>query len=298
MGTGTGRGESVVVCTYAVGAPLYFSAMRETVRSALRHTSFDVLAMVGTDCAIALPSHPRFRPISLSAAPALHRSQRFLLKFLALRSCLEHSAADFVLYLDADAVFARRVSARDVSTALEGRELGMVEQNPPPGSPHGRAFFHDHYRHHTRPWLGARDEAPPLDVFRFFNSGVVLARRAALSQICDWTLAEIDRRGPVHQVGEHMIADQDYLQFWANEIRPDCAASLDWSWNHCEHWHGGFPRRGVRVAHLSNACHGPTRRNIWRLRALSVAPGIERSWRRLRAARTRLRGDAAGAASG
>jgi hypothetical protein len=79
-----------------------------------------------------------------------------------------------------------------------------------------------------------------------------------------------------------MIADQDYIQYWTNELHPRSAATLDWSWNHCEHWHGDFPRPGVRIAHLSNACHGPTRRSLWRLRALRASPGIERGWRWLR----------------
>lgn len=288
--------DSVVVCSFALGTPLYFAALRETICSALQHTAFDIVALVGPDCLIRFPVSLRVHQLRFDAHSGDQRSRCFLAKFRALQQCLEHSDAEIVLYLDADAVLTRPVSARDVHVALAGRSLGMVEQTPPPGSQHSRRFFYDHYCNYTRRWFAAESEPPPLDAFRFFNAGVILGHREGLAQVCAWAVAAIDALGPVHQVGEHMITDQDYFQYWANELHPDSTTLLDWSWNHCEHWHGQFPRRGVRIAHLSNACHGPTRRNILRLRALRTSPVIERTWRHLRnaplfgAALRRLRG--------
>jgi hypothetical protein len=274
--------ESVVVCTFALGTPAYFAALRQAVGSALRYTPFDVFAVVGSDCAIRLPATRRFRELRWQVSARQHRSHHFLAKFRALRACLEHTRAEVVLYLDADAVFTRRTSAHDVVMALAGRDLAMVEQELLPDSPSTRDFLFDHYCDHTRVWFGAGGAAPSRDSFRFYNSGVILACRRGLTELCNWALATIERLGPRHEVGQHMIADQDYIQYWANEIHPRCTAALDWSWNHCEHWHSDFPRNGVRIAHLSNACHGPTRRSLWRLRALRASPSIERSWRWLR----------------
>jgi hypothetical protein len=280
--TSSGATDSVVVCTFALGAPLYFHALRETIRSVLRHTPFDIFSVVGSECPVRLPESPRIRYRRVDPSPPTHRSQGFLAKLGALQACLEESNAELVLWLDADAVFTRTVSAAEVCATLADREIGMVEQVPAPGSPHSRAFFYDHYRTHTRRWFDALGDPPPLDVFRFFNRGVVLAKRQGLAELCAWALATIDRLGTRHEVGAHMISDQDYLQYWANEVRPGSAIELDWSWNHCEHWHGDFPRHGVRIAHLSNACQGLTRRNLWRLRALRLSPSIERVWRRWR----------------
>ena len=276
------RTESVVVCAFALGAPLYFAALRETVRSALRYTAFDIFALVGAECPLRLLANRRVHQLPLKGSPGNHRSYNFLAKFRVLQHCLEQSDADLILYLDADAVFTRQVTAADVRAALAGRELGMVEQVPPPGSEHSRAFFFDHYCNHTRRWFAAPGGPPPLERFHYFNSGVVLARRAGVEKFCAWALRTVNRLGARHEVGAHMIGDQDYFQFWANELCPESTTLLDWSWNHCEHWDGDFPRHGVRVAHLSNACHGPTSRSIWRLKALRTSPRIERVWRQVR----------------
>lgn len=289
--------ERVVVCAFALGAPRYVAALGETVRSALRHTPFEVVALLDPGAATRLPRSPRLRRLPLAALPGAHRSRHFLAKFRALQDCLAHSDAELVLYLDADAVFTRSVAAAEVAAALAGRGLGMVEQTPPPGAGYGRERFHDHYCRHTHRWFGAPGDPPPFAAFRYFNSGVVLARRAPLGALCEWALQSVTQRGPQHEVGAHMIADQDYFQYWAHALHPDSATALDWSWNHCAHWHGDFPRPGARIAHLSNACQGPTRRTIWRLRALRTTPAIERTWRRAQRAIDRQAADGPTAAT-
>jgi hypothetical protein len=126
----------------------------------------------------------------------------------------------------------------------------------------------DHFVRHSVAWIAPEAPLPGLDAFRFFNSGVVIGRREAWEELCLWATSAIERTGPAHTVGEHMIADQDYVQVWASCIRPGSFRTLGWEWNHCEHWDDGFPRVGARIAHFSNFTFGPGRRQWLRMWAL------------------------------
>jgi hypothetical protein len=144
--------------------------------------------------------------------------------------------------------------------ALEGRSLGMVEQPGIRGSGMEHSDFLSHYRDHTLQWFeNSRDPAPDPNDFRFYNSGVVVGRREAFAAVVDWAIASIRGTDREHQVGEHMIADQDYFQYWCNRLHPLSCTPLPWYWNHCEHWDVSFPRRGALVTHFSNFCAGPRR---------------------------------------
>jgi hypothetical protein len=122
-----------------------------------------------------------------------------------------------------------------------------------------RADFLEHYERHPLVWLGDGTPPPTREAFRYFNSGVLLARRDGLEPFVAWALERMRAAGDAHQVGAHMIADQDYLQLWTNTLAPGSCTTLSWQWNHCEHWDEGFPRRGARIVHASNFCRGPRR---------------------------------------
>jgi hypothetical protein len=90
-----------------------------------------------------------------------------------------------------------------------------------------------------------------------------------MEKIASWTPSRIDlsEAGHVdHQVGMHMIADQDYLQYWVHNLKPGSCILLPWYWNHCRHWAEGFPRPGARVIHFSNFCNGPDQDIIKQMR--------------------------------
>jgi GT2 family glycosyltransferase len=72
-----------------------------------------------------------------------------------------------------------------------------------------------------------------------------------------------------------MVADQDILQVYANEIIPEDIAELDWRWNHCQWWDADFPNPEAHVIHMSNFCQGPTATQMNRLSVLSRGITVE-----------------------
>lgn len=260
---------SVAVCVLATGRPAYYRVARGAVRSTLRRTPFDVFVAVGERARWRGPHGGRVRVHALDdGLPRIaHRAGPFLDKFRALDACLRHTTAERVVLLDGDARFVARTSADDVERALDGRPLAMAEQTTIRGSGMTRADFLAHYATHSLPWLGGGAVPPPTDAFRFFNSGVVLARRDGLAPLVAWALDRMRAAGDAHQAGEHMIADQDYFQLWTNTLHPGTCTTLSWDWNHCEHWDEGFPRAGARIVHSSNFCRGPSRTGSLRLAA-------------------------------
>jgi hypothetical protein len=62
-----------------------------------------------------------------------------------------------------------------------------------------------------------------------------------------------------------MIGDQDYFQYWTNNLHSENRNTLPWMWNHCEHWDEGFPRKDAFILHFSNFCREPTPWQILRM---------------------------------
>lgn len=260
---------ATVVCMLVHGDEAYYRASTEAARSVLALTPFDLFLAHGLEAAPAVAPSARLTLHPLAdQPPSGHRAHRFLRKFRALAACLAASDARRVLLLDADAVFVRPCSERMAEAALGPRALAMVEQPTVTGSTMSRVEFLDHYVRHTLALLAPASAPPALATFRYFNSGVVLARRDEMAALVDWAASTIGGVAGEHQVGEHMIADQDYFQLWANGLHPERVAVLPWYWNHCEYWHPSFPRLGTLIAHFSNFCHGPAAATPDRMRAL------------------------------
>ena len=265
-----------VACILVHGAAAYAEAARVCVDSLLADSDLDVFVVHDRGPIDAWPRRPRLHRCHLDgSAAAGHRARRFLLKFRALETCLQRVDAAWIVQLDADAVLARPLRGGDLAAALAGAEIGMVEQKRIRGSTLDRAAFLDHYRTHTLALIDPTATPPALTEFRYFNSGVVVAPRATWEALVPWAIQAIEGCPGDHQVGEHMVADQDYFQYWANQLRAGRCRELPWYWNHCEHWDETFPRRGVLFAHFSNFCHGPTTRTARRMRR------IRRPWTRL-----------------
>jgi GT2 family glycosyltransferase len=262
-------GDRAVACMLVHGDAAYARVARMAVESLLSDSDFDVLVMHGEGPVDAWPRQPRLHRQRIECpAAADHRAQRFLLKFQALQACLARIDAPWVVNVDADVVLARPLRGRDVAAALDGAGLGMVEQTCIRGSSMDRAAFLEHYRMHSLAAIAPAAAAPPLDAFRYYNSGVVVASAATLGALVSWALDAIARHDGDYQSGEHMITDQDFFQYWANQMHPESSRELPWYWNHCEHWDEGFPRRGVLFAHFSNFCLGPAGSTVRRMRRL------------------------------
>lgn len=260
----------VCVVTLVLGRDVYYRSARESIASVLAKTPFDLCVVSDRDVEGLPAAGGRVMRRILSAAVRDDcRAAPFLKKFEAIQLALSATPAAVLVLLDADALFVRATCEADVTSALGDAELAMVEQPTVTGSGMTRADFFDHYRNHTLAWFG-EDPRAMLDpeAFRFFNSGVVAGRRAAFEALADWASTTIAGRDTLHRVGKHMIADQDYIQYWCHRIRSGGCAALSWDWNHCEHWDDGFPRPGARIAHFSNFCHGPSRVQVRRMRIL------------------------------
>ncbi|MFH1176158.1 MAG: hypothetical protein V1750_02030 [Acidobacteriota bacterium] len=260
--------SGVCVCVLACGRRDYYRSARQAALSVLERSELDLFVVHGRLGPLRLPRE-RVTQVAIPEAPAERgRAGPFLAKLDALAACLGGSRAPALLLLDSDAVFVGRIDESMVMAALAGRELAMAEQTTITRSGWTRRELRDHFITHSLAFLAPGAAAPPLEEFRFYNSGVVLGTRAGLLSFTSWARETRRARDAAHTIGAHMIADQDYFQVWANTIRPGACATLSWHWNHCEHWDEDFPRAGVLIAHLSNFCQGPGRRQRLRMLAL------------------------------
>jgi len=247
-----------------VGGSNYYRASRQSIRSVLERSDFDVC--IGTDDPDRIrPVSDRVRRLHLPAPKDPHRAQPFLMKFQSLLACLEHVRAEWIILLDTDAIFAGAITADTVRRALAGHGLGMAEQTTIRGSRMTRKEFLDHYIHYSLAWLAPDAVPPALDAYRFFNAGVVLGQRTELHRLATWAFEKASQAMRPHQQGEHMISDQDYFQYWANTLHPGCCQTLPWAWNHSNLWDSGFPRTGAHIMHFSNFCHGPRFAQIFQM---------------------------------
>jgi hypothetical protein len=249
----------VVVCILVHGPENYYRAGRQTALSVLDHSDFDVFMVHGSSSDIGLKPNHRLRLHSLPKESGhYYRARPFLRKFHALQACLDSNKNSLLMLLDSDAVLARTINKQMFERALGAKDLAMVEQTTILGSEMCRRNFLDHYIRHTLAWLDPGAPPPSLEGFRFYNSGVVLGRRKTFQDLVAWAISTLNEEKGDHTVGDHMIADQDYFQFWTNTQDPGCCTTLPWYWNHCVHWDTGFPRRGAYILHLSNFCSPPT----------------------------------------
>ncbi|MFT7533261.1 MAG: hypothetical protein ACI9FD_004296 [Gammaproteobacteria bacterium] len=247
---------AVWVVITAVGHPAYFSVAELSVLSVLKHTSFSILLGVDLDEAPAWADHPRITTVLLEPRYGTGKRLPFLAKFETLSYLTQIVDKGLVLQMDADALMVREIRRDMIESALCKYEYAMVEQKQIIGSNNDRAFFLEHYENHSMVWFDSSD-APEIDDFRFYNAGVVLFTIESLVRFLPWSNSVIESKPDHHRVGKHMIGDQDYLQFWVNNLNPQQCRELPWFWNHCEHWDAEFPRNGALICHFSNFCNGP-----------------------------------------
>jgi lipopolysaccharide biosynthesis glycosyltransferase len=174
----------------------------------------------------------------------------------------------YILQLDADAVLVKDLTPELIIDQLRSHSFAMMEQTAIKGSNNNRQFFLNHFIEHTMVWFGKKTMPPSIDTFRYFNSGVVLSTGVAMVAFLSWCQSMIEQKPAHHRVGQHMIADQDYFQYWLNTLHPGQCNTLPWYWNHCEHWHDSFPQAGALICHFSNFCNGPDTNTAKRMHSL------------------------------
>jgi hypothetical protein len=244
----------------------YFYAGRQAALSVLHRSNFHLFLARGVEGALNVGQKSRVKHYIIQAENAFeYRARPFLLKFKALKACIENTVQPWIILLDADAVMVRRLSTRTVEHSLPKSGLGMVEQKTVCGSEMSRFDFHEHYIRHSLAWLAPNAKAPAFSKFRYYNSGVVLGHRNEFQKFIAWAMRQLEQSPGDHRVGEHMIGDQDYFQFWTNNLHLENRNTLPWFWNHCEHWDEGFPRKGAYILHFSNFCQKPSYEQVLRM---------------------------------
>jgi hypothetical protein len=240
----------------------YQLAARQAAESVLAHSDFDIFLAHDQEKPFTLSSS-RCQSVAIPDEMVEHFPARlFLKKFRALRACLDAGRHPLVLCLDADAIMAARVDRRMIEQALDGHAVGMVEQTGIRGGSVGRPELLAHYQNYTLNWFEPGRRPAVTSPFRYYNSGVVLARREKLREIVEWVENRLARSPGDHKVGHHMISDQDYYQYWVHAVDPGCCAALPWRWNHCRHWDEGFPLAEALILHFSFFCKPPALRQI------------------------------------
>ncbi|MCR9138511.1 MAG: glycosyltransferase [Alphaproteobacteria bacterium] len=260
--------SDTAVSVLAIGDVSYALAACETINSLLDHTTFDIFVSCDASTFRLIEPNPRIHLNLVPAKTTTNRADPFLQKMDALEWCWQSTDHTFVMHIDADAVLVHQVTDRMIEDGLGSNEIGMVEQTGIIETGMNRAQLYEHYRAVSLAFLAPSQSAPPLEKFRYFNSGVILFRRHGLRHFLDWAGKTRSELPPSHAVGQNMIADQDYLQVWANQHRIETCTDLGWQWNHCPLWDGDFPRTEALIAHLSNFCNGPAPQTIERLRQL------------------------------
>lgn len=269
--------DEVVAMVTTIGSVNYGLAARQTVKSLLDHTDFRLVVGCDHRTRALIPDSARVTAVHV-APTASGRAGPFLAKFETWARAVDMPDARILLHVDADAVLTRALTPADIDTALGRGQLAMVEQTTITGSTMNRESFHRHYLQHSHAFLAPDHPVPDLETFRFHNSGFVVFRSLELRNFLEWAGRTRDTTDGSHTVGEHMIADQDYLQVWTNVFRRGACTDLDWSWNHCEWWDAEFPRPDPRILHFSNFCNGPgigTAVVMERARGATVPPGSE-----------------------
>lgn len=192
----------------------------------------------------------------------------FLHKFKVWKQALLDSNDDMFLHMDADASVTSSFSLKSLITALGDKSIGMVEQKKVLGScPLGKKELFEHYQLVSHEAVNPGSKKLNFDNFKYFNTGFVLFRRKALEEFLIWAkgiMVDMPR-----DIEGHMVADQDIIQVYANEIIPEEIAELDWRWNHCQWWDEDFPNSDAQVIHMSNFCQGPAASQMNRLAVLS-----------------------------
>lgn len=273
MGVTRSNVDAVTVGVVAFGSSAYDSAARQSVASVLGHTDANVVLVTDSaDCDV--PEDPRMT--RLRGLRPEGSTRRFMTKLEGWRLCLNETPTPVLVLLDADAVFVRSARASELAGLVGQGDFAMVEQTRLPALGWGRLDYWLHYCRTTLQAIDPRAEPPSRARFRFFNSGFVVCRRQGLDEFLHWCRdtsprVDFDRAASAGVT----ITDQDFLQFWSNNLHPDRVSTLEWSWNHCSHWDADFPQPDARVVHFSSFYHAPTPEIVESMR-LARTRGLER----------------------
>lgn len=239
----------------ATGDRSYFYASIYAIKSLLRHTPFSLYLVSDL-----VPEQPYFDPSRVTVSRAVRHSEQlrgFFTKFQALGGAAGDSAANAVILMDVDALFVRPTDGDDVVSALNGAAFALHEQSGIVGTAMTRADFFDYFTAVALPVIDPTAQPEHFPRFRYWNSGVVIASTDAASELVDFALKRflVDPRR--HVVGPHIVADQDYVQYYLGRSDSPDVSDLSVHWNDCRWWDDDFPQPQSRIWHFSDFSKGP-----------------------------------------
>ena len=265
---------SVLAIISVSGKPEYFRAAETCARSLLDHTPFAII--VGSDepekFSVAHPE--RLTTLSVEKVEPDNRSSRFMSIFTTAVAALNNTPATHCLLLDADCLVVDDLEENDVVSALADFDFGLAEQTTIRGSTMGRPDFLRHFSEVGLPVIDPEAGEPHGDDFRYWNSGVVLARSSALLELSEFALSSWAKNPEAHVNGESVVTDQDYFQYWGAIHRPGSFHTLSTDWNHCYWWDLDYPRPTARIRHYSNFTLGPSESTLDHMARDAETPGV------------------------
>ena len=247
----------VAALVTVVGDATYYQAGGLSVASVLEHSQLPVFVGCDDPEKLSLSYPGRLTVTRLSLPHPEIRASGFLAKFHTVLKSPLPDDIDVCVLVDADCVLATTLSADDILAALGDFDFAMVEQKTVTGSGIGRKDFLDHFSRVALPVIDKSLSPPALDVFRYWNSGIVIARTQPLRELASMALGVFDSDPHGFSPGGDLVTDQDFFQYWGTLRHPGSIATLQPRWNNCAHWDESFPMPDAIFLHWSNFCLGP-----------------------------------------
>ena len=252
----SGHGHhSVMARVLALGHEYHRPAV-QTVHSLLEKTPFDVVISTDSPDFYAIDYRNRLR-IDARRPETVERPGRFVQKITGVVNIPDLLRYDKVLLLDADAVVAAPINARDVEESLSDADFALVEQKTIRGSSMNRQKFFEHFCRFALPAISPLSVPSDFPRFRYWNSGVVLARTKPLIELAAFVEGTFRERGGFHSPEGELVGDQDYFQYWLGHEAGPRFRELPIEWNDCYWWNPEFPSPQSRIIHFSSFTEPP-----------------------------------------
>jgi GT2 family glycosyltransferase len=260
----------VVFLISIFGGSNYYSAAELCVGSLLENTTFPVLVGCDRSADFRLEYPGRLQIVDLEAMNPGSRASGFLGKFQTALEAPIGEEVDICVLVDVDCLLTTALDEETIVSVLGQSDFAMVEQKTVSGSTMKRADFLHHFSEVALPVIDSNECISSLEHFRYWNSGICIARLGALRELARFALQRFYDHPDLFSRGGHLVADQDFFQYWGSIRKPGSVATLEPNWNNCAHWDDEFPMSNAYFLHWSNFCLGPDNATLEGIRLGSV----------------------------
>jgi len=247
----------IVAVVWCCGSDRYFKSAATAVKSLLINTDLDVVVATPDPDRLPLVKVPRLTVLKVDGVEHGRRADPFIGKFSAIEAVLHEFDNELLLMIDADCRVSQPWNSSDLSDLLQDADFALAEQPGITGTAMNRASFLEHYLSVSLPGVLPHGAPPGLEEFRYYNTGVVLGRRRAWTQMLQFAQKCAGSDNSL-EINDQMVADQDIIQVWLNSTDEARVAVLDVEvWNASDLW-CDVDNDQAKVIHHSNFCQGPT----------------------------------------